>query len=70
MNNFDKRSFTVINGGREELERRLVATFFTPYLPDNTAVADQLEEQLKPRIASASLTLVSQELQCGHHGRE
>ena len=52
---------TVIDGGRTEIESRLVEAFFTPYLPDNLVVIEQLSEQLQPRITQASLTLFSQE---------
>jgi len=61
MNNSGKKSFTVIDGGRAEIESRMVEAFFTPYLPDNELVIEQLAEQLKPRITPASLTLFAQE---------
>lgn len=53
--------FTVIDGGRSEIESRLVEAFFTPYLPDNHVVIEQLAEQLKPRLNARDLTLFSQE---------
>ena len=61
MNRTSKTALTVIEGGRGDIERRLVETFFTPYLPDNTLVSEQLAVQLKPRINPASLALFSQE---------
>jgi len=52
---------TVIEGGRDELERQLILTLFTPYLPDNALIGKQIAEKLKPRISAASLTLFSQQ---------
>lgn len=54
-------AFKVVEGGRSEIENRLVETFFTPYKPNNTAVGEALAEQLKPRLNARDVTLFSQE---------
>lgn len=61
MDKSSKSALTIINGGRVELENRLIATFFTPYQPDNIVVGEKIEKQLKPRITPAALTLYEQE---------
>lgn len=53
--------FRVVEGGRNEIENRLVETFFTPYNPDNTSIGQALAEQLKPRLNARDVTLFSQE---------
>jgi len=53
--------FTVIDGGRNKIESRLVEAFFTPYLPDNLVVVERLSEQLRPRLNLRDVTLLSQE---------
>ena len=53
--------FTVIDGGRSDIESRLVETFFTPFKPENQIVGSALAELLKPRLNARDLTLFSQE---------
>jgi hypothetical protein len=53
---------TAIEGGKAEIESRLVETFFTPFKPDNEILGSALAEQLKPRLNARDLTLFSQEL--------
>uniref|UniRef100_E6QW72 Uncharacterized protein n=1 Tax=mine drainage metagenome TaxID=410659 RepID=E6QW72_9ZZZZ len=60
MDKSNKQHLVVIEGGRSEIESRLVTALFTPYLPNNQEVIEQLAEQLKPRLTPASLTLFSQ----------
>jgi len=57
MNLSRKQSFTVIEGGRIEIERVLVRHLFNPYA--DRREGDRLAELLKPRISRASLTPVS-----------
>lgn len=51
------QTFTVINGGRIEIERALVRHLFNPHA--DRREGDILAELLKPRLSRASLTPIS-----------
>jgi hypothetical protein len=55
MNKSHAKTFAVIEGGRKELERRLITTFFTPYQPNNMTDGERIAEQIKPRLTPASV---------------
>ncbi len=61
MDESNSKRFTVVEGGRKELERRLIETLFTPYLPDSVAEGKRIAKQLEPRLTRASVTVFSRD---------
>ncbi len=57
MNQERKPNFTVIEGGRNEMERKLIELLFKPYVLPRDEYLRQLAE-LEPSASRANLTLV------------